>query len=111
MFIGDRAAADYAAMIEREGKDISLTDPESNSYTIKALLRRTDMETDPQTGVKFYNPSSAATVSILTLGEKPDIGWAVSFTDKIGDTLNSKVADIRIDRTLASATMILEEAV
>ena len=109
MFIGDQAAVDYQNIINAQGKTITLIEPDATEHSIKAIFNRRDMQTDPQTGVKFYSPMTAVTVSLLDLEQIPTTEWTAETTDTLGDVLSSRVSETQIDRTFASVTLILEE--
>ena len=109
MDILQQAADDRADILGEHGRTVTITDSESTEYTAKAEVFRIDMETDPQTGVQFYNPKTAVTVAYSDLEVIPEVGWTISITDSIGGTLDGQVAEARVDRTTGAITIIVEE--
>jgi hypothetical protein len=110
MSIRSLAVQDLAAIFDADGDDFTLTPPGGDPITKKGKVYRTDMQNDPDTGVKVYSPKTAISASLASLGVVPEYGWAISAVDSLGDTISGIVGEVQKDRTLGMVTMIIEEA-
>lgn len=112
MSLRDQAAKDMRANIGIDGDSVTFTPPGETPFSVICKTARVDMATDPITGVKFYEPKTHVTVSLLDLlpfipSEEP-LPWTLETTDSTGATIKGTGRDLRFDRAIGFVTFILE---
>ena len=99
MSISAQARADFAYNTTRDGDDVLLTDADGNNYPVKGWIRRTDMQSDPDTGAKILDPKTTITVPAETVSDIAET-WTVEFVDANGETISGRVMSPTHDRTM-----------
>ena len=114
MSLREAFTADFKKIIDSDNDDVTLTKPAAGEvpaviYSVKGIINRTDVTTDPQTGAKIFEPKTAVTVSLSDLStDEPDDTWSISVKDVMGNTIAGKVIEPQFDRTLGRVTMFIE---
>jgi hypothetical protein len=113
MSLRSQAAADMRGNINSDGDSVTFTPPGETPFTRVCKTARVDMGTDPITGVKFYEPKTHVTVSLLDLlpfVPDPDgLPWTIETTDSTGGAVKGAGTCLRFDRAIGFVTFILED--
>lgn len=113
MSLRDQAAKDMRANVNIDGDLVTFTPPGQTPFDVVCKTARVDMSEDPITKVKFYEPKTHVTVSLLDLlpfVPDPDgLPWTLETTDSTGATIKGAGTDLRFDRAIGFVTFILED--
>jgi len=111
MTLAERAARDRAAITSREVDrvEVTLTDPDTaQTTTVRGDVVRTDMQVDPETGARLYEPRATVVYSSFEYPVSIAEGWAVSATDGAGNAVTGTVVSIERNQTFASVRFHIE---
>lgn len=108
MSLRDQAALDVQSIINTDFEDITLTDENDVEYNIKGKVFKVDMQVDPDTGAKFYEPADLVTVSLLDITGTLTEEWHISTTDVQGNVIAGQVRAPMFDHTLGFVTFQIE---
>ena len=112
MSLRSQAAADMKANTNIDGDEVIFTPPGEDPFTVVCKTARVDMATDPVTGVKYYEPKTHVTVSLLDLlpfiPSVEPLPWTLETTDSTGSAIKGSGSDLRFDRAIGFVTFILE---
>lgn len=96
-------------LIDRDGVDITLTEPGESPVTVRGAVFRSDVKIEPDTQTPYNDPWTSCTIPIASLTTIPAEGWSVSTTDVTGATVSGRVSsDVRIERTVGLVTLFIE---
>jgi hypothetical protein len=116
MSLRSQAAADMKGNVNKDGDSVTFTPPGETAFSRICKTARVDMGTDPITGVKFYEPKTHVTVSLLDLlpfVPSPDdaLPWQLETTDSQGTTIKGACGfnNLRFDRAIGFVTFIFED--
>lgn len=118
MSLLDTVEQDNAFLLEDDvlgfARPVTLTDPEGPTvYSVKGLVNRIAVETDPGTGVQIPANKASVTVRLASIANKrPGPLWTISTTDVTGAVLIGKIPktgdNVFPDRTLGRVTIIFK---
>ena len=109
MSLREQAYADFKAMVDADGDDVTLIEPDETEHAVKAQVIRRDAQVDPQTGTQVIEPLLAVTVPLYGLDVLPQTGWTVVTTDVLGNALTQRVASHAVDRTIGFVSLVMED--
>ena len=108
MSLRDQAALDVQSLLNADFEDITLTDENLVEYELKGKVVKVDMQIDPDTGAKIYEPADLVTVSLLDLTGTLTEEWKISTTDVQGNVISGQVRSPMFDHTLGFVTFQIE---
>ena len=112
MSLASQAAKDMKANLNIDGDEVKFTPPGEAQFSVICKTARVDMQTDPGTGVKFFEPKTHVTVSLTDLlPHVPDpegIPWELETVDQQGNTVKLTGTDLLFDRSINFVTFIGE---
>ena len=108
MSLRDQAALDVQSIINADFEDITLTDENLVEYELKGKVFKVDMQIDPDTGAKIFEPADMITVSLLDLTGTLTEEWSISTTDVQGNPITGQVRAPMFDHTLGFVTFQVE---
>jgi hypothetical protein len=107
MSLREIAARDNRAILNADGDKVTIK-IDGYPAEVTGQVIRIDAIEDPATGLQVREPKTAVSVNLADLPAGPRPGWRIETTDVTGAALVGTVADVRVDRTIGFANLILE---